>query len=92
MEQQTERASCLHYMARSRRQGCAPCIRRLHLDRVRFAIGWHLGITLGVCMSGFNIHRQFQTAAGFCLRQKLSDFHENGFDLFSVCDALADQH
>jgi hypothetical protein len=21
----TERASCLHYMARSRRQGCAPC-------------------------------------------------------------------
>ena len=26
---------------------------RLHLDRVRFAIGWHLGITLGVCMSGF---------------------------------------
>ena len=27
--------------------------RRLHLDRVRFAIGWHLGITLGICMSGF---------------------------------------
>ena len=26
--------------------------RRLHLDRVRFAIGWHLGITLGVCMFG----------------------------------------
>ena len=26
---------------------------RLHLDRVRFAKGWHLGITLGVCMSGF---------------------------------------
>jgi len=25
---------------------------RLHLDRVRFAMGW-LGITLGVCMSGF---------------------------------------
>ena len=24
---------------------------RLHLDRVRFAIEWHLGITLGVCMS-----------------------------------------
>jgi hypothetical protein len=47
-----ERASCLHYMARSRRQGCAPCTRRLHLDRVRSAIGWHLGITLGVCMSG----------------------------------------
>ena len=30
-----------------------PAARRLHLDRVRFAIGWHLGITLGVCMSGF---------------------------------------
>jgi hypothetical protein len=28
--------------------------RRLHLDRVRFAMGWHLGITLGVCMSGWN--------------------------------------
>jgi hypothetical protein len=27
--------------------------RRLHLDRVRSAKGWHLGITLGVCMSGF---------------------------------------
>ena len=39
-------------MARSRRQGRAPCIRRLHLDCVRFAIGWHLGITLGICMSG----------------------------------------
>jgi hypothetical protein len=25
---------------------------RLHLDRVRFAMGWHLGITLGVCISG----------------------------------------
>ena len=25
---------------------------RLHLDRVHYAIGWHLGITLGVCMSG----------------------------------------
>ena len=30
-----------------------PAARRLHLDRVRYAIGWHLGITLGVCMSGF---------------------------------------
>jgi len=49
---QAERASCLHYMARSRRQGCAPCTRRLHLDRVRSAIGWHFGITLGLCMSG----------------------------------------
>ena len=29
-----------------------PAARRLHLDRVRFAKGWHLGITLGVCMSG----------------------------------------
>jgi hypothetical protein len=29
-----------------------PVTRRLHLDRVRYAIGWHLGITLGVCMSG----------------------------------------
>ena len=26
---------------------------RLHLDRARFAREWHLGITLGVCMSGF---------------------------------------
>jgi hypothetical protein len=25
---------------------------REYLDRVRFAIGWHLGITLGVCMFG----------------------------------------
>ena len=32
-----------------------PVTRRLHLDRVRFAIGWHLGITLGVCMSGFKL-------------------------------------
>jgi hypothetical protein len=38
-----------------------PAARRLHLDRVRFAMGWHLGITLGVCMSGFRIHGQFQT-------------------------------
>jgi hypothetical protein len=30
-----------------------PAAGRLHLDRVRFAIEWHLGITLGVCMSGF---------------------------------------
>jgi hypothetical protein len=30
-----------------------PVTRRLHLDRVRSAKGWHLGITLGVCMSGF---------------------------------------
>ena len=51
LQPHAERASCLHYMARSRRQGCAPCTRRLHLDRVRSAIGWHLGITLGVCMS-----------------------------------------
>ena len=29
-----------------------PAALRLHLDRVRFAKGWHLGITLGVCMSG----------------------------------------
>ena len=29
-----------------------PAARRLHLDCVRFAKGWHLGITLGVCMSG----------------------------------------
>jgi hypothetical protein len=28
-----------------------PAARRLHLDRVRCAKGWHLGITLGVCMS-----------------------------------------
>ena len=55
LQPHTERASCLYYMARSRRQGCAPLTRRLHLDRVRFAIGWHLGITLGVCMSGFEI-------------------------------------
>ncbi len=31
-----------------------PATRRLHLDCVRSAKGWHLGITLGVCMSGFN--------------------------------------
>ncbi len=30
-----------------------PAVPRLHLDRVRFAKGWHLGITLGICMSGF---------------------------------------
>jgi hypothetical protein len=30
-----------------------PAALRLHLDRVRFAKGWHLGNTLGVCMSGF---------------------------------------
>jgi hypothetical protein len=29
-----------------------PATGRLHLDRVRSAKGWHLGITLGVCMSG----------------------------------------
>ena len=29
-----------------------PAARRLHLDRVRFAKGGHLGITLGICMSG----------------------------------------
>jgi hypothetical protein len=29
-----------------------PAARRLHLDCVRSAKGWHLGITLGVCMSG----------------------------------------
>jgi hypothetical protein len=29
-----------------------PAARRLHIDRVRCAKGWHLGITLGVCMSG----------------------------------------
>jgi hypothetical protein len=29
-----------------------PAAARLHIDRVRFAKGWHLGITLGVCMSG----------------------------------------
>jgi hypothetical protein len=29
-----------------------PASRRLHIDRARFAKGWHLGITLGVCMSG----------------------------------------
>jgi len=29
-----------------------PAARRLHLDRVRCAKEWHLGITLGVCMSG----------------------------------------
>jgi hypothetical protein len=29
-----------------------PAASRLHIDRVRFAKGWHLGITLGVCMSG----------------------------------------
>jgi hypothetical protein len=27
-------------------------------DRVRFAMGWHLGITLGVCMSGFEPGQQ----------------------------------
>ena len=55
----TERASCLHYMARSRGQGhyekrLKQMARRFSflLDRVRFAKGWHLGITLGVCMSG----------------------------------------
>ena len=51
LQPHAERASRLHYMARSRRQGRAPCTGRLHLDRVRYAIGWHLGITLGVCMS-----------------------------------------
>lgn len=29
-----------------------PAARRLHIDRARFAKEWHLGITLGVCMSG----------------------------------------
>ena len=29
-----------------------PATRRLHIDYARFAKGWHLGITLGVCMSG----------------------------------------
>ncbi len=29
-----------------------PAARRLHIDCVRFTKGWHLGITLGVCMSG----------------------------------------
>jgi hypothetical protein len=29
-----------------------PAARRLHLDCVRSAKGWHLGNTLGVCMSG----------------------------------------
>jgi|GEM_PF-2710087 hypothetical protein len=28
-----------------------PAARRLHLDCVRFAKDWHLGITLGVCLS-----------------------------------------
>jgi hypothetical protein len=41
----------LNYMARSRRQCSAPCCPRLHIDRVRFAKGGRLGITLGVCMS-----------------------------------------
>ena len=56
----TERASCLHYMARSRRQGhyekrLKQIARRFSflLDCVRSAKGWHLGITLGVCMSYF---------------------------------------
>jgi hypothetical protein len=29
-----------------------PAARRLHIDRARFAKGWHLGNTLGACMSG----------------------------------------
>jgi len=33
-------------------------------DRVRFAIGWHLGITLGVCMSGLRPNWQ---PPNFCL-------------------------
>jgi len=46
-----ERASCLHYMARSRRQGSFALLPfDFHLDRVRSAIGWHLGVTFGVCM------------------------------------------
>jgi hypothetical protein len=47
-----------------------PAARRLHLDRVRFAMDWHLGITLGVCMSSFKIHGQFRTISGCCLRRK----------------------
>ncbi len=29
-----------------------PAARRLHIDRARFAKGWHLVNTLGACMSG----------------------------------------
>jgi hypothetical protein len=54
----TERASCLHYMARSRRQGhyekrLKQIARRFSFlpDRVRCAKESHLGNTLGVCMS-----------------------------------------
>ena len=35
-----------------------PATLRLHLDRVRFAKGWHLGNTLGVCMSGLEFELQ----------------------------------
>lgn len=47
-----------------------PAARRLHLDRVRFAKGWHLGITLGVCMSGFG---KFGEAARTAERGNTSD-------------------
>ena len=43
---------------------CALHPFRLHLDRVRSAIGWHLGITLGVCVSG--LIRGWQSP-NFCL-------------------------
>ena len=47
-----------------------PAARRLHIDCARFAKGRHLGNTLGVCMSGFKTHRQFQIISKCCLRQK----------------------
>ena len=39
-----------------------PAARRLHFDGARFAKGWHLGNTLGICMSGLeNYWRSWPT-------------------------------
>jgi hypothetical protein len=54
-----------------------PVTRRLHLDRVRFAIEWHLGITLGVCMSGFETIGAPQMEAAFGC-EHVWHVHENG--------------
>jgi hypothetical protein len=51
---------------------------RLHLDRVRYAIGWHLGITLGVCMSGFE-KWMAQGCNGNCGSGKSVEFYSTGF-------------
>jgi len=56
---------------------CLPV--RLHLDCVRFAKEWHLGITLGVYMSGFE-KWMVQGCTGNCGSRKSVKFIQVAFD------------